>query len=169
MNNHRLHRLKIQITQIFILSSAFCLLSSVCFAQSISSIDLIKNAKEYDAKKVTYKGEVVGDIMCRGDSCWVNINDGQAAIGVWMPKELVGNITYQGSYKQRGDWIRIKGIFNQSCKVHAGELDIHAQEAKIIKPGEQLTMTLDTKKRNLAIILTGVLCLVLILSRLKSS
>ena len=52
---------------------------------------------------IVYAGEVIGDVMVRGDFVWVNINDGENAIGVWLDKELAREIQFTGSYHdQRG-------------------------------------------------------------------
>jgi hypothetical protein len=140
-----------------------------CYAQSLSSRELIDNAKKYDTGRVTFEGEVIGDVMCRGQYCWVNINDGKAAIGVWMPKDYAQKINYRGSYKQRGDWLRINGIFNRACPQHSGQLDIHAQEVEQIKKGKIIRENFSLKRRNLTVVLLGALCIVWIFSRLKTS
>lgn len=138
-----------------------------CYAQSLSSRELIENAKAYDGQGIVFEGEVIGDIMCRGQYCWVNLKDGAAAIGVWLPAEYAKIIKYKGSYKQRGDWLRVSGVFNRACPEHAGQLDIHAKEIEKIKEGEMLPQELSLKRRNLALILLVILCIVWISSKLK--
>ena len=145
------------------------LLINSCYAQSVSGKELIENARDYDLKAVTLEGEVIGDIMCRGQYCWVNLNDGSAAIGVWLPKERAKIIKYKGSYKQTGDWLRVTGVFNRACQQHSGQLDIHADEIKKVKQGKTIPEKVSLNKRNLAIVLLGVLCIVWIFSRLKTS
>jgi len=145
----------------------FFLLPLICFAQSLSSTELINNAKQYDGKSVVYEGEVIGDIMARGEYAWINVNDGQNAIGIWIDKRLTRNILYTGSYKSKGDWVEITGSFQRACIQHGGDLDIHAQAIRKLRPGRQILEKLNISKRNLAFILLGVLCLVWILSRLK--
>ena len=83
------------------------------YAQSISSADLISEAKQYDSKIVNYRGEVIGDIMIRGQYAWLNINDGQNAIGIWATKNLIKNIEYKGSYGSKGDVVEVIGFFHQ--------------------------------------------------------
>jgi len=138
-----------------------------CDAQTISSSELINNAKLYDGKLVTYEGEVIGDIMVRGEYAWVNVNDGQNAIGVWIEKSLTRDILYTGSYKSKGDWIEITGIFQRACPAHGGDLDLHAQGIRKIRPGRAVLEKLNLTKRNLVLVLLGVLCLVWILRQLK--
>ncbi|MFH1413656.1 MAG: DNA-binding protein [Candidatus Omnitrophota bacterium] len=138
-----------------------------CFAQSVSSSELINNAKEYDGSVVVYEGEVIGDIMRRGDFVWLNVNDGRSALGVWADRGLVKDIEFTGDYKSKGDWIEISGIFNRACPGHGGELDIHAQSIKKLSCGKIIKERLVIGKRNLVIILLGVICLVWILMLLK--
>jgi len=152
---------------IVILIFGFWILNFNCYAQSISSTELINNAKVYDGKVVAYEGEVIGDIMVRGEYAWINVNDGQNAIGIWMDKNLAKDISYAGSYKSKGDWLEITGIFQRACLQHGGDLDIHAQAIRKVRPGRQIIERLNISKRNLVFVLLGVLCLVWILKQLK--
>lgn len=138
-----------------------------CYAQPISSTELIDNAKQYDGKTIVYTGEVIGDIMARKEFAWINVNDGIKAIGIWAGRDLAKEILYTGSYKSRGDVIEVKGVFHRACLEHGGDLDIHAQTLRKIVSGMAVRDRLDIYKRNLVILLLGALCLVLILSRLK--
>jgi hypothetical protein len=143
------------------------LLATLCFAQPVSSTELINNAKLYDGKVVTYEGEVIGEIMVRGEYAWVNVNDGQNAIGIWIEKSLIKDIIYTGSYKSKGDGVEITGIFHRACPEHGGDLDIHAQAIRKIRPGKPIPERINLNKRNFVFVLLGVLCIVWILRRLK--
>ena len=147
-----------------LLPFAFCILNLNCYAQSISSTELIENAKQYDGKTVTYTGEVVGEVMLRKTGAWVNIGDEEGVIGIWIPFELIDEIAYKGDYKTIGDWIEIKGIFHRACPEHGGDLDIHAQSLRKMKSGEpRENMIIDQTKKKVLFWLLGVLCIVLIL------
>ena len=148
------------------LCSLLCILCSAN-AQPISSNELINNAKEYDGKTVVFSGEVVGDIMVRGENAWANVNDGLNAIGIWLNKDFVRGIFYTAGYKYFGDIVEVKGVFHRACPQHGGDLDIHAVTFKKIMDGHCVKEKENVLKRNLAIILLGALCLVLILKRLK--
>ncbi|MFH0913091.1 MAG: DNA-binding protein [Candidatus Omnitrophota bacterium] len=139
-----------------------------CYAQSIPSSELINNTKLYDGKVVVYEGEIIGDIMARRGFAWINLNDGLGAIGIWADQSLTRDLVYTGSYKSRGDWLEITGIFHRACPEHGGDLDIHAQGMRKVKSGRLVVDRLNLSKRNLAFILAGVLCLVWILGLLKS-
>ena len=153
-----------------ILSIGFiiCILSfSFCSAQGISSVELINNAKQYDGKTVVYEGEVIADVMKRGDFAWVNVNDGLNAIGIWINASLLKDIEHTGSYKSIGDGIEVTGVFQRACPQHGGDLDIHAQAIRKISAGRAISKRLNPGKRNLAVVLSGVLFLIWILSLLK--
>lgn len=167
MIKHRLHRFKTQITQIIILSTIYCLLSTEIYAQPISSTELINNALDYDGKTVAYEGEAIGEVMVRGDFAWININDGKSAIGVWLNKASTRDILYTGSYKAQGDWVEVVGTFHRACLQHGGDLDIHAQALRKINPGRANQERVNPGKRNLALWLLGILCIALILRQLK--
>jgi len=136
------------------------------FAQPVSSAQLIDNAQRYDGKTVVYAGEVIGDIMARAEFAWVNIHDGQHAIGVWLPKKLSATILYLGSYKVKGDWVEVSGIFHQACKEHAGELDIHATSLHRIHPGYFVPRIFNRGRMKKAGILLAILGCVWILRHL---
>jgi hypothetical protein len=131
-------------------------------AKPISSAELINNAKSYDVKIVSYAGEVIGDIMVRGDYAWINVHDGEAAIGVWLPAALIKGIKHTGGYRLRGDWVEVSGIFENTCPQHGGDLDIHAKSLKIIKQGFVKAETIDQAKVKTAIILFIVCFLVIV-------
>ncbi len=144
----------------------FCLLPS-CYAQPVSSKELINNARQYDGKTVVYQGETIGDIMVRGEYAWINVNDGENAIGIWVNKKTAGDIRYTGTYKTKGDLVEISGIFNRSCKEHGGDLDIHASSLQIIKEGFSINEQLSCGKARLAIGCGIILFLALVLKFYK--
>lgn len=145
----------------------FYIFNFYCYAQSISSIELINNAKVYDGKTVIYEGEIIGDIMARGNYAWMNVNDGNSAIGIWINTSLTKDIFYTGSYESKGDRVEVTGIFHRACPEHGGDLDIHAQGLRKIGSGKLVLEKLNLDKRNQAIVLLGILSLVWILTLLK--
>jgi len=126
------------------------------FADTIDSSTLIEEAKNYDGSQVVYEGEIIGDIMERGEYTWVNVHDGANAIGVWLPTSEAIKITYAGSYKYRGDIVRITGEFHRACIQHSGDLDIHASKLEIVKTGVKYDMPLNIFKAIWATIFSGV-------------
>ncbi|MBM3248568.1 MAG: DNA-binding protein [Candidatus Omnitrophica bacterium] len=143
---------------LFLVLMAICLAASVCFAQPLTSQELIERAKEYDGKTISYLGEAIGDVMYRGDFAWVNVNDGSNAIGIWVKKDLAEKITLTGSYKFIGDTILVEGRFNRSCLEHGGDLDIHANSLTIIKNGSKVE-----EKINIYKIIAGLAFMAIVL------
>jgi hypothetical protein len=139
-----------------------CLISIIsgsnCYAGSFTSLDLINNAKEYDNKTVSYKGEVIGDVMIRGDHAWLHVYDGIIAIGIWAPKTMIDDIHYAGGYHKKGDMVEVSGVFHRSCLEHGGDLDIHASEIKKITSGSLVTQPISGKK-----VYIGTVSLILVL------
>lgn len=151
------------------LLSTFYFLPSICFSQVISSTELIRDASYHDGKNVAYDGEIIGDIMQRGDFVWLNVNDGENAIGINCKKELIASLNLlAGGYNYRGDWVKITGSFNRACEIHGGDLDIHADKIQILKPGKTLKETVSPQKKGIAVKLIWVL-LILLISKLLAS
>lgn len=101
----------------------------------VSSMELIEKAKKFDRQTITFEGEVIGDVMKRGNHAWVNLSDGNNAVGIWMIQKQMNLIKNTGSYDCRGDILLIKGVFHRSCPLHGGDLDIHAESVKVVKAG----------------------------------
>ncbi len=141
------------------------LLANQASASTISSSDLINRAKEYDNKEVRYEGEVIGDIMMRGQHAWINLNDGINAIGIWADKAILKDVIYTGNFRFKGDIIGVAGIFHRSCLEHGGDLDIHANSVRKINPGGNIAKGLNFDKLKIVIILASVLLLLLLLDR----
>jgi hypothetical protein len=134
------------------------------FPQGLSSGELIKNAKEYDGKLISYTGEVIGEVMLRKEFAWVNINDGDNAVGVWMSAALAKEINFAGNYKTRGDRVEVTGIFHRACLEHGGDLDIHAKILRKLENGRIVAQALNLDKKNLSLVLFGVILLIWILT-----
>ncbi|MFA4888939.1 MAG: DNA-binding protein [Candidatus Omnitrophota bacterium] len=149
---------------VLLLCSLYCALFTISYAQTISSSELINKAKDYDGKAVTYAGEVIGDIMRRGEYAWVNFNDGEQAIGIWAKAALLRDISYTGGFKAKGDIVEVSGIFNRACPEHGGDLDIHALAITKVDSGRPWEERLNPDKKQIVFILLGALILVWILS-----
>ena len=139
----------------------------VILAQPISSLELINKAKAYDGRVVAYEGEVIGDVMSRGNFSWINLYDGQNAVGCWVGSSLAKDIVYTGSYRTKGDLLEVIGIFYRSCPEHGGDLDIHVQVLRKIKSGRAVSGKISSEKKEFALTLFLILGAVWILKRLK--
>ncbi|HCM27614.1 MAG TPA: DNA-binding protein [Treponema sp.] len=101
----------------------------------ISSAEAVEKAKELDGRVVEFVGEAIGEALRRGDHAWLNLGDGNAALGVWMlAADIPAGLSF-GSYERTGDRVRVRGDFRRACPEHGGDMDIHAHEAVIIEKG----------------------------------
>jgi hypothetical protein len=127
------------------------LISSPAWAETAQ--ELIEKAAEFDGKTVKMQGEVVGDIMVRGEYAWINVNDGTRTIGIWVKKGLVENIKYVGDYNHLGDMVKFSGVFHRACRQHGGDLDIHAEKLVIAQHGDLVDHPVSPAKIAAALIL----------------
>ncbi|MDR1997455.1 MAG: DNA-binding protein [Candidatus Margulisbacteria bacterium] len=117
------------------LSVLFFLLGALAAAEPIGSAELIVQAAKYDGRRVVYQGEVIGDILPRGDKVWLNVHDGQNALGIFTTRSAAAQSKTAGSYRQRGDIVRVSGVLHRACAAHGGDLDIHAEKIELIAAG----------------------------------
>ena len=123
---------------------------------AVSSTDLIEDAKALDGQAVVYGGEVIGDVLPRGDHTWLNISDGVNAIGIWLETQAVDPSTTPGRYGQQGDTVRVTGVFHRACREHGGDMDIHALRIDTLAKGQERSVSVSGWRLALAIALTGV-------------
>jgi hypothetical protein len=154
-------------TGVIVFAIAFFAFRAPCLAQTVSSAELISHAKDFDNTTVVYSGEVIGDVMARGDHAWINVNDGANAVGVWITAVMSGEIRNSGDFKHRGDKVEVTGVFNRVCGQHGGDLDIHGQSMLIVAPGAPTMCGVDKVKKDWAIKLLGVVAIIWILRFLK--
>lgn len=107
-------------------------------ALAVSSNDLIEHPEQWDRKEVTYRGEVIGDVMRRGRLAVLNVNDGTYAMGVWVPVQVADEVTFAGRYGVKGDRVEVRGIYYRACPEHGGDPDIHADRLTVVGPGQRI-------------------------------
>ncbi|MDD5495836.1 MAG: DNA-binding protein [Candidatus Omnitrophica bacterium] len=167
-------RLKFKILIFLFLIFALSLLTPnsqlmTCYAGTISSKNLIERANQIDGRRVTYEGEIIGAIMDRGEYSWINVSDSNNAIGIWCKSDMLKDIKFIGDYKQQGDILEIKGIFNRACPEHNGELDIHADSVKIIKAGFLTPQKFSKRNLKISAILFLATAFLMLLVRWRAS
>ena len=135
-------------------------------APLVDSGTLVEHPDRYDGKRVTFKGEAIGDVMERADGAWININDDaysrqgrQRRLAGYNSGQsvLVSNkaeartIKRLGDYNNRGDIVEVSGIFQKADPDHGGDMMIAADTLRIVKPGFSLPHPISTRKISLAI------------------
>jgi len=142
---------------LIIITILSCLFPLSVKAEDIIDINsLIEYAKEFDGQEVTVQGEAIGERMDRGEYSWVNINDGSNAMGIWINRSEAQNIAYYGNYENKGDTVKITGIFHRACKEHGGEADIHSKSYEVVEMGYAIREPISSLKITSAIALSIV-------------
>ncbi|MDY6794667.1 MAG: hypothetical protein SWK76_05215 [Actinomycetota bacterium] len=120
---------------------------------------LLEDWEEYDGREVILCGEVVGDVMARGEYAWITVNDdtysrqalheegtldGQnSGIGVWLPTGEAEKIGRLGRYGSMGDFVEVRGIFRADDEQHGGDFDIQGQSLTILEKGRSVDTSPD--------------------------
>lgn len=97
----------------------------------VTSNDLFDCPQTFDGRQVLYRGEVVGALMARGSGVWTQLNDdvyaegvgplpahrdyrgGNAGVGVLLPTQVAGDVSYVGGPQTRGDVLEVRGVFHR--------------------------------------------------------
>ena len=144
-----------QKTVFVIIALLVLLVPGVALAEgaAVGSNDLIDHAKDYDGTTVVFEGEVLGDILYRGEYAWLAIFDGSNTIGCYVSAEQAKQISLVGGYGKKGDTVRVEGVFHRACAEHGGDLDIHASSVTVLSTGARVAMPLSRLVTTLAIAL----------------
>lgn len=129
----------------------------------LSTTELVENSYKWDGKTVSFKGEVLQDLMVREDGTWMNLSDGNnTAMGVFVPKDVaMPVISYAEDYRTAGDVVFITGVFHRACVQHDGETDIHAVSVTVLTPGSTKENPIHLDRVVWLVVLAGLLGLVM--------
>lgn len=135
------------------------MLAGVAFAEGpaeVGSRELIERPDDFDGRSVTYTGEIVGEILRRGEYAWINVNDDEYGDGhirkyeelkgtntgicIYCRAEMVEDVSFIGSYNASGDKLRITGTFYKASPEHGGALMIEAQDVSVVREGHKVTV-----------------------------
>ena len=145
------------LSSVFFFLVLFCspLLSLHASAEEkiVTIIELIEHADEFEGKEIIVEAEVIGDIMKRGSFTWINVLDETSSIGVWANNDKINQIGMTGHYKQKGDIVKITGIFHDACLEHGGEADIHCLDMQVLQAGYKTKDSLSIHKLIITIFL----------------
>lgn len=138
--------------------------------RTVSSTLLYECPQLYDGLVITYTGEVVGEVLQRGDQAWVQLNDdayaqslgplgshGVAAgansgVGVRIPIDAARRIRNVGANERQGDLVTVRGVFDRADPRDGGGTVIRAERVLEIQPGGERP-ALDYPGRRLAAVI----------------
>jgi hypothetical protein len=129
----------------------------------LSTTELVENSYKWDGKTVSFKGEVLQDVMVRKDGTWMNLSDGNnTAMGVFVPTGVaMPAISHTEDYRTVGDVVLITGVFHRVCVQHEGETDIHAMSMTVLTPGSTKANPIHLDRVVWFVVLAGLLGLVM--------
>jgi len=135
----------------------------------LSTNELVENSYKWDGQTVSFKGEVLQDLMVREDGTWMNLSDGNnTAMGVFVPKDVaMPAISHTEDYRTVGDVVLITGVFHRVCVQHEGETDIHAVSVTVLTPSSIKANPIHLDRVVWFLVLAGFLAVIMWLYYLK--
>jgi len=118
----------------------------------VSSAQLLGCPAAFDGRRVTFVGELIGDLLGRDGGAWVLVNDDDYALevgplpahrdrrginsgmSVWLPDRLQVGITGLGGPGQRGDLVRIEGVIRRTDPSDGGGMTLRAETLEVLAP-----------------------------------
>ena len=134
----------------------------------VSSAMILACPVRFDGLRVSYTGELVGDLLHRDGGAWVMVNDDDYAItygplpthreyqgtnsglSVWLPDDLLDEVTGLGRPDQRGDVVQLEGAVLRTDPDDGGGLTLRADRIEVLRPAEGLAEPFDRPRAALA-------------------
>lgn len=134
----------------------------------VTSAMVVACPAAFDRRRVRYAGELVGDLLQRDGGAWALVNDDEYALrygplpthrehrgsnsglSVWLPTELLDDITGLGRPNQRGDVVVLDGHIRRTDPTDGGGLTLRADKLHILQSAQSLTAPLDRPQAILA-------------------
>ncbi len=136
----------------------------------VTSGGVIACPAAFDGQRVSYTGEVIGDLFHREGGAWALVNDDDYALrvgplpshrehrgtnsglSVWLPDDLAGDLTGLGRPGQRGDIIRIEGRIVRTDPTDGGGLTLRAEDIELLQPARSAPEPLHGPQLALAVV-----------------
>jgi hypothetical protein len=123
---------------------------------ALSSADLYDCPQLHDGRAIVFRGEVVGQVLGRGERVWLQVNDdayaelvgplprhryylgGNSGVGVSVTRDEAAGIRWRGGPSSRGDRVEVEGVFHR-VEPRSGEVAvIVATRLDVIEVGEPI-------------------------------
>lgn len=132
---------------LFIIVMLLICMAPAALTEDVTCLKLIENAKVFDGSKVSITGEVIGDILVRGDYAWVNVNDKTSSLGTWIEMAKIDGLgIVPGRYDEIGTVVTLEGTFYRACAMHSGETDIHVEEIKLVETSKPVEHRIEDER-----------------------
>lgn len=112
--------------------------------------DLINNPGEHDQKIVFFQAEAIGEPLYTKSGNWINLASGAYYLSVFVEERaFIEKIKYWGSYREKGDLVRVRGRFYENCPSHH-QLGAHLLGLEIAERGREVIHPVSPQKINFA-------------------
>jgi hypothetical protein len=140
----------------------------------VSSTQVFSCPQAFDRMRVTYVGEIVGEVLPRRGGAWAQINDDAYALevgplvghreqsgfntglAVWLPDDMHEAVTGVGGPAQRGDVVLVRGVLHRTDPDDGGGTTIRADTLEILQESHEVEVPFHTVQA----VAAGVLALV---------
>lgn len=130
----------------------------------VRSAELLACPERYDGRTVTFSGEVVGSLLERGNSAWLQLNDDRyglrlgplpmvdvaaganESVAVTIPTVESRKIGLVGGADAQGDRVTVVGTFHASDPGDAGNPTIRAEELRVLEAGRRYQRSADAAR-----------------------
>jgi hypothetical protein len=135
----------------------------------VTSAMVVACPMAFDGLHVTYVGELVGDLLPRHGGAWILVNDDDYALEVgpltsrgerrgtnsgltvWLPEDLLPEVTGLGQPKQRGDVVAVRGPIVRTDPADGGGLTLRAESLAVLAPALPVPDPFDARQAALAV------------------
>lgn len=139
----------------------------------VSSASVVACPQAFDGRRITFVGEVVGDVLPRDGGAWVQVNDDAYALDVgplpahddlqgtnsglqvWLPDELLDGIE-PGRPGRRGDVVELDGVLVRADPEDAGGMTLRADRLLVRAEALDVEVPVDPAQVVLAFTACGV-------------
>jgi len=120
---------------------------AVAAVVTLDTAALAKADASLDGATVRFEGEALGEAL-RADAThrWVNVLGGAVAIGVYTPDRMVEAIDGYGDWSRTGTIVEVTGVYNVACPQHGGDLDVHAEQIRVVAGAREVQHPVDVWK-----------------------
>ena len=134
----------------------------------VTSAIVVACPQAFDGRRVTYVGEVVGDVLRRDGGAWVQINDDAYALEVgplpahddlrgtnsglqvWLPDDLLAGIE-PGRPGTRGDVVQVEGVLLRADPEDAGGMTLRVDRLQVHAEAVDVDVPIDPAQAVLAV------------------
>jgi hypothetical protein len=149
----------------------------------VSSTQLFACPAAFDGLRVSFAGELIGELLPRRGGVWVQVNDDPYALDVgpigahleqrgfstgvsaWLPDGLHELVDGVGRHEIRGDVVLLEGVFVRADATDGGGSTVRADRLEVLAPTVEVPEPLHVVQALVAAVLTLLALMALFLAR----